>query len=739
MKYSDIKTAGLLFLTFIVSQQMLSQNIKIDSVSHLLVSHNRQDTAKVNLLIAKATLYKDVAIDSTLFYATQGEQLARNLKFPLGEARSILLISQYYREKRQYLKAEEFTDKALTIFVRQEDTDGMIGCYENLGEIAFDQFQFDKAALYYQKVAAIHEADNHSKKLVDTWIAIAKIYRYKQDFPKAKSLLNQILVLAKTIDYQRATVLALNSLGSINSATNNYPEAIDNFNRALIMAEANEEVKIIPVLLHNIAAVYLRQGSLEKSLDYLNKAYLGYEKNKDIKNIINCLNDLGSLYKTREDYQIALQYYKSALVIAGEERLTYIVATLYNNIGHLNFTLKKYDESINYLNKGLEAAIVTKSKERMYYSHLGLGKVYYEMKDYDVALKNALKGLELIEEVHQINHRNEVHELLANIYSEKGDFQKAYDNQVLFKTFTDSAFNLEAAKKIAQLELEYKYREEKLSAKLKEERLITENEKTMESLVLVKNQKLWMIIGILVLMLVLVFVIMNHHVKNLRLKTKNALTEQKLLRSQMTPHFMFNSLSVLQGIILNKEYMKSLDYIAKFSSLLRLSLDNSRTTLVKLEKEILAIEKYLIVQNIARKLPFHYEISTNDLPNLPDLLIPPMLIQPFVENAIKHGFRELKDDQEIKLVFTYAHNQLICSIIDNGIGVEAHKKMFSSSDPSISTDLIRERLKILSKEFNVKSGITVKDRKDVNENGTIVLINLPYKTQIDDESIDSRG
>ncbi|MFY0630653.1 MAG: tetratricopeptide repeat protein [Flavobacteriaceae bacterium] len=723
---------NLLLIAFcLINHFNYSQNSKIDSINNSIRNHSLKDTTRVNLLIEKASLYKHVDIDSTYVYATKGLQLATQLNFSKGKGKNLLLISDYFIKQHQFKKAEDYTEKALVIFKHKLNIDGIVNSYRNLGDTAYGQFEYDKALVYYEKVASMHSDENNKEYLINTLGIIAEVHQKQENFIKAKESFTKILKLAREINYQRGVIMALYSLGRVNYKISNYPEALANFNQSLVIAEQAENLKIISVLIHNIGTVYLEQNNHEKSLEYFNQALLQYRENNDFRNILNILNDFGNLYKSKKEYRNALQSYTDALEIAYQLKADDIKSTILNNIGHLHIVLGNYPESIASLKKGLTWSVKTKSKERMCYSYLGLGKVYYKTRKYNAALKNALKGLQIIEELNQVKHRNEIHQLLAEVYAKMGKYEKAYENQVLFKNFTDSVFNLEATKKITQLEAEYKYREEKLSAKLKEEKLIGENKITNERLVLVKNQKLWMVIGILVLMMILVFIVMRHNLKNLQLKTKNVLTEQKLLRSQMTPHFMFNSLSVLQGIILNKEYTKSIKYISKFSSLLRLSLENSRTTLVPLEKEIKAIENYLTVQNIARSIPFRYEVSLENMNHLNNVLIPPMLIQPFVENAIEHGFRELKNHQEIKVVFAYAQENLTCEIVDNGIGVDANEKVFSNADASISTDLIEERLEMLGKKFGTNSWITIKDRRIINESGTIVTINLPYKTSKD--------
>ena len=209
--------------------------------------------------------------------------------------------------------------------------------------------------------------------------------------------------------------------------------------------------------------------------------------------------------------------------------------------------------------------------------------------------------------------------------------------------------------------------------------------------------------------------------------SQNVLTEQKLLRSQMAPHFIFNSLSILQGIILNKEYRKSIIYLSEFSKLLRLTLENSIDKIVPLENELKAVKNYLTLQNLGTKNPYDYNITINSNVNITEILIPPMLIQPFVENTIEHAFKNVKDNKKISVLITFNSTNLICSIIDNGIGIDAYKKGGFSKKKSVATTITSERLKLFSKEFNLKTNISIKDRKYINKQGTEVILTLPYK------------
>jgi len=235
----------------------------------------------------------------------------------------------------------------------------------------------------------------------------------------------------------------------------------------------------------------------------------------------------------------------------------------------------------------------------------------------------------------------------------------------------------------------------------------------------------YFIITIIVLSLIIFFFYLSLQTE--KTKNQNVIIEQKLLRSQMTPHFIFNSLSVLQGMILNKEEKKSVLYISKFSKLLRIILENSRDKMVLLSEELLAIENYLTLQNLENDM-YSYTISTEDTINTSLFKIPPMLIQPFVENAIEHAFANQQNDRSVDIRLTYSNKNLICTITDNGIGIEIESLKCSNNThkKSLSTAITSERLQMLSKDLKMKGSVCLEDRKKYNEQGTIATLVIPY-------------
>ena len=200
--------------------------------------------------------------------------------------------------------------------------------------------------------------------------------------------------------------------------------------------------------------------------------------------------------------------------------------------------------------------------------------------------------------------------------------------------------------------------------------------------------------------------------------------EQRLLRSQMNPHFVSNALNTVNALV-DKKSDNVIPYINKLANLFRLTLSNSREEFISLNDEIAAVKYYLELQsNLSQD--FDFSIKVDDEIDGDEIIIPPMLIQPFVENAILHGLVREDSRGKVTIEFTknIPENLLQCNINDNGIGFQNSIKITKpKKHKSISGDIVKERLAILKKKFKVNTRYTIME----NENqGTLVELYLPY-------------
>lgn len=210
------------------------------------------------------------------------------------------------------------------------------------------------------------------------------------------------------------------------------------------------------------------------------------------------------------------------------------------------------------------------------------------------------------------------------------------------------------------------------------------------------------------------------------------LLEQKALLAQMNPHFIFNSLNSIQSFLIFNENDLAERYLLKLSQLIRMTLSNSRESEISIEKEIDVLRKYIELEQMRFKNRFDFDINVSLTPADYQRSIPPMLIQPFVENAILHGFKELRDGGKLELHIGGVSNDVLhVEISDNGLGYESGKKTTTEDHKSYGTQITSERLNLFREKYQVEFHFTIERIVDEagNSMGTKVQVSIPIITK----------
>ncbi len=228
----------------------------------------------------------------------------------------------------------------------------------------------------------------------------------------------------------------------------------------------------------------------------------------------------------------------------------------------------------------------------------------------------------------------------------------------------------------------------------------------------------------------IVYALYLQRIKQYKQREKFLITEQKLLRSQMNPHFIFNALTAIQSFIFRNEPKEAGRYLSKFAKLMRLFLQNTRQEFVLLRQELETIEHYMELQRLRFNGRFDYKI-TCDMNLDPDRIkLPPMMTQPFIENAIEHGFMDIHYKGNIAVCFQLTDNALEIKISDNGIGINHTKKQ--KNHKSLATLITKERLHNFSNKTK-QYWMAITDLKEIKqtETGTEVFLRVPFEVNTD--------
>lgn len=216
-----------------------------------------------------------------------------------------------------------------------------------------------------------------------------------------------------------------------------------------------------------------------------------------------------------------------------------------------------------------------------------------------------------------------------------------------------------------------------------------------------------------------------------RAELKNKVTASQLtaLKSQMNPHFLFNTLNSLQDLILKHDIKNSNFYLNKFSMLMREILDVSGKEEISLSREIEILDTYLELEKLRFGDDFKFEIKIDETLDTDHLVLPPMIIQPFIENALKHGLLHKKGDKDLRVEFKLIQDVLVCEVIDNGVGrkkSEEIKARNTRTYQSFATQATDKRMDLLNSFNNKKYNFEIIDLYDEDKpSGTKVIITIP--------------
>ncbi len=245
-----------------------------------------------------------------------------------------------------------------------------------------------------------------------------------------------------------------------------------------------------------------------------------------------------------------------------------------------------------------------------------------------------------------------------------------------------------------------------------------------------KDRYIIIALGGVILIIILLF-IMIYRQWQLKYHQRILSLEQRLLRSQMNPHFIFNSLMNIQNFMLSNDVKKANNYLTRFARLIRAILENSREEFISLEEEIDMLRNYLDLQKLRHNNKMDYEISIDEHIITEDVLMPPMLTQPFVENAIEHGIM-LKEGKGLVNIEICQNNEYLLVIInDNGVGRKeamARRETPQKTQRSLSTKITRERIELYNSKAKSKIELKISDIKDENAKtilGTSVKLKIP--------------
>jgi tetratricopeptide (TPR) repeat protein len=554
------------------------------------------------------------------------------------------------------------------------------------------------------------EIPENFKNSVDSLIRVtpetySEMDKVLRPFRKDTLLMRYFNTKARQNNYLDGQAYALNQIGRTYRSISEFSKALISFQKALEVSRKSENIEFQVYSLNMISVVFRRTDAIKSALDYSQEALELAETVKNpsvgLKRSINVsLNSIGNIYQILEQYDLAIEKFKQSMRLEKELENKLGLAINHQNVGecyeaqgkleealhnfqkslaynididsdkgkiicnysiaHVYVHLGKMQEALKLLNSALVAAKPLGDQKIISSIFINLGWTYIQLNKYDLAENNLTEGLGIAQQYNLPAEIAESNKFLSELWIKKDDFKKGMAFYKEAKKYEEQITNNLNLRYVNDMIL--RYESEKRASQL--ETLAKENETVR--LKLRKNRTMLLISGIgLALLAGILYILYRQYQLN---NEKKLLTlEQTMLRSQMNPHFLFNSLNSIKLYIINNEKKNAVHYLNKFSKLVRKILEASSQREIPLAEELETVELYMNIENIRFSNEINFKIKVDETLDVHTIRIPSLILQPFLENALWHGLSSKDGEKNIVLEVMKAQEGFIkISIIDDG-------------------------------------------------------------------------
>ncbi len=591
----------------------------------------------------------------------------------------------------------DFVEQALEMSLIAHNTTNEALCYQMLGRINKHLEQYKIALEYYNKAS----------KLIPP-----------QD-PLAFHIFSELASVYESLgDYTASLKYYLQYLNYVRN-NNNVPEEIE--------------------VRYNLAHLYISMGVYQKALDEYNtiQTLEGSRNNPPGVGTANTMK--GEVYLMQNQPEEAIVNYKKAAEIADETQDTEAKSKSLRRMGKAYRQTQQYEEELDVRQQALALSEERADIEEQVEDNLMIGEVYMEKQQPAEAVKYIQRSVDLSEQTGNMEKKGIALKTLSDAYKEQGEYDKAL---VVYKEYVstiDEVYtqreqklqkNLEIVanvnrklQRIDLLERDFEITKRAVEV-LERERLVRSKE--------LRNQELIMYALILIIIALAVSTFLVYRSSQQKRKA-NLLLALRSLRSQMNPHFIFNSLNSVNSFIAENDERMANKYLSEFSQLMRSVLENSKHDFVPLASEIDVIKLYLKLEHSRFKEKFDYTLNIDENLLSSEYMIPPMLIQPYIENAIWHGLRYKEEKGLLQVIIQPENECLLATVADNGIGRKRSQELKTKHQKNgTSTGLknTRSRLEIINDIYKTKYEIEITDQDAASGAGTIVQLRIPVENEI---------
>jgi hypothetical protein len=701
------------------------QNARSDSLIKLLPY--LQDTGRIDCLNkislayyinALSETFVNVQTDSAILFASQALGQAKKINYTKGVAEALQNLGEIARDRGDLIGAEHYFRQSIPLFEKIQARESYSWANLTFGWSRHRQGKFKEAKVAYEQAMPYYVATGNKEKQSMLFRLIS--YTYSEQGYNEKAFENVSTAMRLTDDVQ-------DDRGIISSP-------------------------------QNLALLYKDAGDTETAIAYFRLA----AKNASSTNPVRYHDMLGRISLLNKQPDSAIYYFNQStnfvIRITTDPTIRKKYASMTNRtIAEVFMMQNKYDSAIARFKQALP--FFEKGNDRLGALRIRnlLARCYLEQQNFSTAFAYAKSLLESALESNARPNLRNAYELYWQIYDRQGKTDSAYKYNLKYSAIKDSILSDKYRRDIALSEMRSQDQQQKTKINLLQKDQQISREKLSLEQQKLKNESLFryiLIASAIALALFGVFIFRNialkrknekqdlqHQLDLQQLETKKKTLEfqqqtteleMQALRAQMNPHFIFNCLSSINRFILINKTEEASDYLTKFSRLIRMALHNSEKSLITLDNELEALRLYLDLERLRFKNAFDYSITFINAIDLNAVYIPPMLIQPFAENAIWHGLMHKTGMGRLEIELCAGAKTLSCIIADNGIGRKMSAALNSRSgkdNKSMGVEITSGRLALLNKSTNEPAIFNVEDLVDSegNDCGTRISFKIPYK------------
>jgi len=554
----------------------------------------------------------------------------------------------------------------------------------------------------------------------DIYNQIGKSFYRKGSYANALEYFSLALEIAQTNQDSLRIAKMHSNIGVIKDVIGNYSGAIESYQQSLSIYEKLNNKEGRESVLNNIGIVYEEMENPDKALEYYFQALNLKKERGDLKSMGSTYNNIAIIFRFfKDDSDSAYYYYNQALRVYEEINADEEKAPIYCNLGLILLGEGKVKQSQDLFKKALITFQQTQDPKSIANALYYLGLADYADSKYNEALKYFLQSLELAQESNLRKLQSQLYNDLSRLYEKTGDYKKALEYNNKYQELKEDLLNLEKVKQIHQLEINFEVE------KREQEIALLKKQTELGELELYWSRTITYSL-IVIFVLTVIIIVLIYHRNRIKKEQELLVLQTRLFRSQTSPHFIFNSLMSIQTFLLANKVEKASEYLIDFAKLIRSILQHTRESFITLDKEIEVLQQYVKLEKLRFSDKFDFEF-TIDVDDAEEILIPPMLAQPFIENAIIHGLVPSKEKGFLRIAIEEKNEKLIIQIEDNGVGRHSKSNQKQSADhKSMATDITNQRVVLIAKRFNKNISMETIDlfHKDNKPAGTKVLFTI---------------